>query len=351
MRPLILLAAPTLLVLLMLSQALAQPKPLVLVGCFDGQVYPPALCENYTSELLSLARDAVNSKYGGSIEVRSLGDWSLLLDALNMPNVIGAMISLKEGIFQLSELRQDELVQSFEGGLGLVGIHGFGYYPCCGRIAREVFPLNANKTASGRVHRNKVITSVHTHRRIVENAVTRDLPDIMEVPDSSLIYRSPLPESGWWTPKEGNMTVLYVCTTAVRSREVPSLVLYRRSSGVSISFAGLAHTDAPGHYDKDPIWYKHSLSIPSVRELLANSLIYVLSPFAREEPLEARMSSARTHLDESLAPLREEADLAWKAERSRRNGAVVGTALVVVASAIVLVVLAHFGFLRSKPPA
>lgn len=338
--------------LLLLPEVISEARPLVLVGCFDGQVYPPALCENYTTELLSLARKGVSSQYGDAIEVRSVGDWSLLLDALTMPNVIGAMISLKEGIFRLSELRQEEFVSSFEKGLGLVGIHGFGYYPCCGKIAREVFPLDANKTASGRIHRNEVITSVHTHRKVVENAATRDAPDLMDIPDSSLIYRYPMPESGWWAPEEGNMTVLYVCTTASRSREVPSVVLYQRGSGVSITYAGLAHTDATGHYNKDPTWYNHSLSIPAVRGLLADSLLYVLKPFAGENSLNVRMNASRTDLEERLAPLREEAELAKRAEQGHRNAALMGTVLIIGVSFVAIVALAYLGFLRgAKAPA
>ena len=142
--------------------------------------------------------------------MRSVSDWYFLLDAITQPNVIGAIISLREGLIELPELRQEEFVSSFEGGLGLIGIHALGYSPFAGRISREVFPLDGNKVASGKIHRNKVITSLHTHNKYTDHPINSQSPDVLKIPDSGHVYRDPIPEEGWWTPEEGKMTVLYV---------------------------------------------------------------------------------------------------------------------------------------------
>ena len=128
---------------------------------------------------------------------------------------------------------------SFEKGLGLVGINFMGYFPSMGLVAERVFPLNATKTASGKVVRGTYVTSQHTHVKLVDNAVTANSPDTMDIPDASLIYHYPVPTEGWWTPAEGEMTVLYACTTASKDGLVPSVVSYERANGRSVTFAGL----------------------------------------------------------------------------------------------------------------
>ncbi len=333
-------------VLLLVPQVLSQVKPVVLVGCFNAQFYPPAFCPNYTQVLLDLARDSVKESYGPEIEVKSVSDWFFLLDAIALPNVIGCMISLREGLWQLSEMRQEEFIDSFEDGLGLVGIHAVGYSPFMGRVSLEVFPLNGTKIAPGKVHRNKVITSRHTHRKYIDHPITAQSPEEMEIPDAGLIHMNPLPEEGWWTPEEGEITVLYVSPSAVKGKEVPSIVLYERGSSRSVTFAGLRHIDATGRYETDLLWYNHSMGLPEVGQLLADSLVYVLEPLASKDPLDLRMEESRNYLKEKLNALREKDEMAEKALDEQRNRSIANTIVVFALSAAAVLVVGYTGFVK-----
>ncbi len=332
---------------LSLAQGCCQVKPLVVIGCFDGQQYPPEFCPNYSRAVLDLAGKAVGDAYGAGIEVRTIGDWFFLLDVLTLPNVIGGVVSLREGLFQLSNMRQGDLVSSFEKGLGLVGINYMGHYSSMGRVAEMVFPLNATKTAAGKVVRGKYVTSQHTHVKLVDNPITRDLPDTVAIPDSSLIYHYPVPEQGWWTPAEGEMTVLCACTTAIANAQVPSVVLYERGNGRSVALAGLRHNDARGYYQRDLGWFNHSLSLPEVRQLLGNALVYALEPFAGADSLKARMEASRLFVEERLQSLQAEVETAKDSVRRQRNDSMVSTLIVIGLSVVAAGVIVYFGFIRS----
>jgi len=331
--------------LLALSSPAQGARPVFLVGCFNGQTYPPAFCENFTSAVSRIAEEAVSRELGEEVSVRVVSDWQLLLDELNMPNVVGAVISIKQGLFHLPELRQAELIDSFKRGLGLVGIHGVGYVPCFGNVSILVFPLGGNKVSAGRIHRNRYITSVHTHVKLVNTSITTGLPETLVIPDSGVVYRYPIPASGWWAPPEGNLTVLYMCTTANRSFPVPSIVTYQNSKGRSVTFAGLEHTDSTGRYSRDPGWFNHSLSLPEVRELLSRSISYVLEPYAQRDLLDSRVSQAEAFFDSKLKSLEEELDRAERAKRSRRAAALLETILISGVSAALCILIFYYGFL------
>ncbi len=337
-----------LITVLLVPEVLGDIKPLVLVGCFDGQTFPPLLCANYTSEMVNLATEAVRANYGDEIEVRSFNDWFFFLDAITMPNVIGAILSLREGLFQIPALRQQELLTYFERGLGLVGIHGVGYYPCVGNISRDIFPIDGNRIIPGKITRNKVTTSRHTHVKYLNHTINAQSPQILDLPDAGLVYKDPIPEGGWWMPEEGNVTVLYVSTTATPSGEVPSVLLYERKSGRSVYFAGLRHIDSTGRYDKDPNWFNHSLAIPELRQLLTSSLVYVLAPFAGKDSLEARMHESSTYLDEKLATLKREVQMGEEALEKHRNRAIINTVLVAIGSGLASIIVGYFGFVRKS---
>jgi len=333
---------------LIVPQALCEVKPLVLVGCFDGQTFPPLLCTNYTSEMVKLATEAVRANYGDGIEVRSFNDWFFFLDAISMPNVIGAIISLREGLFQVPALRQQELLASFERGLGLIGVHGVGYYPCVGNISRDVFPLDGTRVVPGKITRGKVTTSRHIHKKYVNHTINAGSPELLDLPDAGLVFKDPIPEGGWWMPEEGNVTVLYVSTTATASGEVPSVLLYERKEGRSVLFAGLRHVDSTGRYQNDPNWFNHSLVIPELRQLLTNSLVYVLAPFAGKDSLEARMQESSTYLEGKLANLKREVEMGEQALEEHRNRAMINTLLVAVGSGLASIVVGYFGFVRKS---
>jgi hypothetical protein len=190
------------------------------------------------------------------------------------------------------------------------------------------------------------MTSRHTHVKYADHPVTAGLPDLLDLPDAGMVYMDPVPEEGWWTPEEGEMTVLYACDTVPRAGEVPSIVLYERGSGRSVTFGGLRHTDGSGRYERDPVWYNHSMSLPEVRQLLASAMTYVLEPFARKESLDECMEESRTYLENRLDSLRMEIETAAKALDRQRNDAVVQTVLVVGASAAAILVLGYFGLIR-----
>ena len=336
------------ILLLAVLPSVQSARPVFLVGCFDGQTYPPTFCPNYTAAVSSITEQAVIHDLGQGVSVRTVSDWQLFLDQLTMPNVIGGVISIKQGLFQLPKLRQDELIESFKKGLGLVGIHGVAYVPCFGNVSLSVFPIAGNKVAAGLIHRNRYITSVHTHVKWVNVSLTEGLPETLLLPDSGLVYRYPIPSSGWWTPKEGNMTVLYVCTTANRSYPVPSIVAYQNSKGRSVTFAGLEHTDSTGRYWRDPRWFNHSLSLPVVRELISRSISYVLESYAKRDILENRTSQAEAFFNSKLRSLQEDFDRAEKARSSHRVMAVLETSLITLISAILCVVIFYYGFVRTS---
>ncbi len=346
--------APRLLTALLLvslgfAQASCQVKPLVVIACFDGQKYPPEFCPNYSKAVLEFAREAIGDAYGPEIEVRTVGDWFFLLDVLTLPNVIGGLISLREGQFQLSKMRQDDLVEAFGKGLGLVGVNFMGYYSSMGRVSEVVFPLNGTKTAPGKVVRGTYVTARHTHVKLVDNPVTRNLPDTISIPDSSLIYHHPISKEGWWTPPEGKMTVLYACTTASSDGQVPSVVLYERGKGRSVTLAGLRHNDATGLYHKDLGWFNHSISLPEVRQLLADALVYVLEPFASAEPLKARMEDSLLFVEERLQSLKAEVETAKDSARRLRNESMASTLVVIALSGLAGVAIVYFGFIKTTP--
>lgn len=345
MRSIHLLAA-LLLTSLSLAGASCQVKPLVIIACFDGQPYPPEFCPNYSQAVLELASEAVRERYGSEIEVRTIGDWFFLLDALNLPNVIGGLVSLREGQFRLSTMRQEEFVAAFERGLGLVGINYMGHHSSMGKVAEVVFPLNATKSASGKVVRGTVVTSQHTHVKLVDNPVTENSPVTMDVPDASVVYHDPVPQEGWWTPTVGEMTVLYACTTASRDRQLPSVVLYEREGGRSVTFAGLRHTDAPGLYERDLGWFNHSFSRPEVRQLLKDALLYALEPFASAEPLGSRMEEINLFVEEKLDSLRAEVEAAEESLGRQRRESMMLTVLVIGLSCLAGAGIAYFGLIR-----
>jgi len=346
MRIICLLAA-LLLISLSLAEASCQVKPLVVIACFDGQKYPPEFCPNYSKVVFEFARKAVGDAYGPDIEVRTIGDWFFLLDVLTLPNVIGGLISLREGQFQLSNMRQDDLVAAFGKGLGLVGINYMGHYSSMGRVAEIVFPLKATKTVSGKIVRGTYVTSQHTHVKLVDNPVTRNSPETMSIPDSSLAFHDPVSKEGWWTPAEGSMTVLYACTTASADANVPSVILYERDNGRSVTLAGLRHNDATGLYQRDPGWFNHSLSLPQVRQLLGDSLVYVLEPFASAEPLKARMEESLLFVEERLKSLQAEVETAKDSVRRQRNESMTSTLVLIGLSGVAAVVIVYFGFIRT----
>ena len=346
MRTTCLLAA-LLLASLGFAQVHGQVKPLVVIGCFDGQQYPPEFCPNYSQAVLDLAEKVVGDAYGAEIEVRTIGDWFFLMDALTLPNVIGGVVSLREGLFQLSNMRQNDLVSSFGKGLGLVGINYMGSQSAMGRVAELIFPLNATKTASGKVVRGTYVTSQHTHVKLVDNPITRNSPDTMGIPDSSLIYHYPVSKEGWWTPADGEMTVLYACTTATAEARVPSVILYERGNGRSVALAGLRHNDATGAYQKDLGWFNHSFSLPEVRQLLGDALVYVLEPFASADSLEARMEEGRLFVEERLQSLEAEVQTARDSVRRERNESMVSTMVVVGLSVVAGGVIVYLGFIRN----
>jgi hypothetical protein len=345
MRALCLLAA-LLLMVLSLSQATCEVKPLVIVACFDGQPYPPEYCPNYSQAILGLATEAVRETYGSEIEVRTIGDWFFLLDVLSLPNVIGGLVSLREGQFRLSDMRQEAFVASFERGLGLVGINYMGQHSSMGRVAEAVFPLNATKAGSGKIVREAVVTAQHTHVKLVDNPVTENSPETMDIPDASVVYHHPVPSEGWWTPAAGEMTVLYACTTADRDAQVPSIVLYEREGGRSVTFAGLRCTDATGLYERDIGWFNHSFSRPEVRQLLRDALVYVLEPYASAEPLNSRMEEIKVFVEEKLRSLRIEVDAAEESLGRQRRESAMLTAIVLVLSCLAAAGIVYVGFLR-----
>ena len=326
--------------------AAADVNPLVVIGCFDGQLYPPAFCPNYSNAVLDIAQQAVAEAYGSEIEVLTIGDWFFLLDALALPNVIGGFISLREGHFELSLMRQDELVSHFEGGLGLVGVNYMGYHSSMGRVAEAVFPVNGTKSASGKVHRGNVITSRHIHVLAQEHPIAEGLPGSMDIPDGSLVYHHPIPDAGWWMPQEGEVTAIYHCTTASRERNLPSVILYERSAGRSITLPGFRHTDATGFYERDLGWFNHSLSMPEVRKLIENALVYVLEPFASPEPLRARMEESRAFAEEKLQMLKDEAETARRSLEAQRRQSMIMTAVVVIISIVAILGIVYMGFIR-----
>lgn len=343
---------PALAVLILLVQPLyaavpapAAPSsvdPIFLVGCFDAQRYPPMFCPNYTRALADISSEAIHTSFGEDIEVLEIGDWFFLLDALTQPNVLGGVISVRQGLYNLSTLRQRELSESFEDGLGLVGIHAVAYWPFSLGLAERVFPLNATKTSSGRVHRNDVITSRHTHVKVDENEINDGLPDELDVADAEVVYSPVAKDEGEWMPGEGSITVLYECTTAVRDATVPSLVAYERGGGRSVTFAGLGHTDAPGRYEKDLFWYNHSLADPVVRVLLGNSVTYVLGPLAHS--LEQRIETSEEYVNERIGELEAQIERGEAAIEDRERTAIMTTVVIVALSALAVLGIGYLGF-------
>jgi len=329
--------------------ALGGVAPVIMVGCFDGQTYPVAYMANYTRELVKVAEEYVRSRYGESVYVVGVGDWSFLLDALTFPNVIGAVVALnvrEGGQLYLSPLRTSQVVSSFERGLGLVGIQGLGYSPYCGRISREVFPLDANLSAAGRLSRVPVTTLRHTHEKASNHPVNAQAPDRFDAADGMLVYRKPGGEGAWWTPEEGNLTVLYVCKTVGGYSSVPSVVAYEREQGRSVTFAGLKHTDGFGKYEKDLTYYNHSLGIPAVRQIIGESLAWAVQPFAEGAGLKARMEASSAFFAENLGPLFEKMRMAEEAKARQENRVQASVLLLCGASGVAILAIAYLGFAR-----
>ncbi len=344
MRRLIILMA----IILLFPVVHSGSDPLVLVGCFDGQRYPPMFCPNYTGEIAEISREAINAEHGDGIQVMEVGDWFFLLDSLNQPNVIGAVISAREGRYNLSDLKQEELIESFKEGLGLVGLHAVGHYTFTERVAEEVFPLNGTKIGTGVIHRNDVITSRHTHSKYTEHPVNEGSPDEMEIPDSGLVYHDPVPDQGWWLPDSGEVTVLYTATTVRGEDQLPSIIAYQHGSGRSVTFGGLRHIDAPGRYRRDPGWYNHSLAIPEVRNLIASSLVYVLEPFATEDALQDQRDETEQYLEEKLGDLESQIQRGQEAVRRRERQVLMLTVAIALGAVVAVAILAYFGFVKGS---
>lgn len=322
-------------------------RPLVLVACFDAQTYPPQFMPNYTSAIADLVSASLSEAYGGSVDVLESGDWFLLLDAINMPNVVGAVLSItvrEGGALHLPAGSADRLLQSFEAGLGLVGIHGPAYSPYFGDISREIFPVDGDDLAGGKINRvGQIVTFQHTHRRKADHFITEGSPEVFEAADSSLIYRQ-VQEGSWFTPDSGSMTVLYAAEAG--NIEVPSVIAYEREKGRSVTFTGLKHTDGRGRYEGSRDWYNHSLRLPEVRMLLGKSIVWAVQPLLEAAALEKRIEDSADHFAERLGLLTPEAEFG-SGERIRLvegSGAKLAVALVV--SVLLVIAIAYFGLYR-----
>ena len=343
MRLILLLAT----VLLVLPAALAEGiAPTVLVGCFDAQTYPPLYQPNFTAAVWELVEESLGEAYGDSVEVLDSGDWFFFMDAVNMPNVVGAVVSLtvrEGGTLNLPNGSMDRLVESFEAGLGLVGIHGPAYSPYFGRLSRDVFPVDGDKLAGGKISRvDQIITVRHTHERRADHAITEGGPESFEAADSFLVYRQSQ-DGSWFVPEEGTATALYVAKAG--TAEVPSIIAYERGSGRSVTFAGLKHTDGSGGYARDRDWYNHSLGLPEVRSLLGRSIVWAVEPLLERGALEKRVEDSTGFFGERFGMLVPEETASEGGDRLAA-GSATKIAAVLVISVLLIVAIAYLGFLR-----
>jgi len=331
------------------AQVQGDTVPIVLVGCYDGQTYPPKYLVNYTRELTSIAKASLEKAWNEEVDVVEAGDWFFLVDAITMPNVVGAMISItarEGGSVFLSEAASQDFVFSFERGLGLVGIHGVAYAPYFGRISRDVFPLNGDKFASGKISRDGGTTMRLLHEKYVEHPITSNAPDEFEAADGLLVYRESNDDGGWWVPKKGNMSVIYTCRPPGKSGEFPSIVAYEREDGRSVTFAGLKHTDGSGRYEKDLNWYNHSLALPVVRELLSSSLVWVVEPFMEAGRLKVRMNESAQFFGERIGRLEERRALVAEAHGKQGSSAKLEVFLIFLGCGALIGILGYVGFVR-----
>jgi hypothetical protein len=323
-------------------------KPMVLVGCFDAQTYPPRYMPNFTSAVVELAEESLQESYGDSVVVLDPGDWFFLLDAINMPNVVGAFISVTVragGALNLPRASVDRLLESFENGLGLVGIHGPAYSPYFGRISREIFPVDGDKLTRGKISRvGQILTVRYTHEKKADHFVTEGEPDSFEAADSFLIHRGSQGGS-WFIPNEGTLTVLY--TAKVGNVDVPSILTYERGGGRSVTFAGLKHTDGTGGYEKDRDWYNHSLMLPEVRSLLGKSIVWSVEPSLREDAREKTIEESTAFFAERFEQLTPEDELIPGEKDNLVRGSTTKITIVLVVTVLLMVVITYLGFLRS----
>jgi len=321
-------------------------SPTVIVGCFDAQTYPPVYQPNFTAAVRELVDSSLAAAYGEGVEVLDPGDWFFFLDAINMPNVVGAVISLtvrEGGTLNLPGGSVDRLVRSFEAGLGLVGIHGPAYSPYFGRLSREVFPVDGDKLAGGKISRvDQIITVRHTHERRADHFITQGGPESFEAADSFLVYRQDQ-DGSWFDPVEGLATPLYVAKAG--STEVPSIIAYERGNGRSVTFTGLKHTDGAGGYARDRDWYNHSLAIPEVRSLLGRSIVWAVEPLLEGAALEDRLGDSSDFFGERLGTLVPEEAAPGGGDRLAA-GSATKMAIVLTASALLILLIAYLGFAR-----
>ncbi len=339
-------ATITFCVLLILPGMVAAIQPLVLVGCYDAQDYPPKFCANYTKELANLTTEIAASTFGDRVEIKEAGDWSFFLDSITLPHVIGGVVSLnvrEESNLALSKLRQEEFISSFQRGFGIVGIHGLAYSPYTGSISQVVFPLNGSKIAPGKIHRGEFLTMRHTHEKASQHIAAIDLPDRIDIPDGGLVYLDPIPQDGYWSPETGEMTVLYVAT-GVKGRSVPSVVAYEKGPSRSMTIAGLRHHDGDGGYGKNMNWYNHSLSIPKVRTLLSRSLVWVLQSLIDSGTLEEKTKATIEMLGDRLAPVIEKNSEIEIVETRQQRKANLLTLSIAAISTVGTLLTAYLGF-------
>ena len=92
------------------------------------------------------------------------------------------------------------------------------------------------------------------------------------------------------------------------------------------------------------------MSIPEFRQLLSDSLVYVLEPFANEESLNARMEESQETLDEGLRGLKLEVDMAEAALDRYRKRAIAATLIIVILTILSTFGIAYFGIIRKDDP-
>jgi hypothetical protein len=328
-----------------LAQEATGVRPVFLVGCYDAQTYPPQYLPNFSSAIADLADTSIKEAYGDSVDVLEVGDWFFLLDAINMPNVVGAVFSVtvrEGGRLNMPAGSFDRMMESFEAGQGLVGIHGPAYSPYFGSISRDIFPVDGDGLAGGKISREGgIITVRHVHRRRADHFITEGTPESFDAADSFLVYRQD--GDGWFTPEEGSMITLY--SAQVGNQEVPSIIAYERDSGRSVTFTGLKHTDGSGGYEKDRDWYNHSLGLPEVRTILGRSIVWTLEPLMAEGSLQTRSQSSTAYFEEKLGLLSPEEELAYGQTRLVEGSG--AKAMVVLAiGALLILLLLYLGFLR-----
>jgi hypothetical protein len=88
------------------------------------------------------------------------------------------------------------------------------------------------------------------------------------------------------------------------------------------------------------------MGMPGFRELLVNSMVYVLEPFADEEPLGSRMEESRTFLEEGLQSLQLEVETAENALKRHENRAMANSLLIGILAILGVVAIAYLGFIR-----